>query len=90
MREVRERERVELRNNHLTGSGHFLLAHLLADAGQLRDIIEAVLELVEVLASVFELGQQVGVTSPTRVRIRPDRWAPLCSAWPMSLANARM
>ena len=25
-----------------------------------------------------------------RVRIRPVRWAPPCSAWPMSLANARM
>ena len=61
MREVREREGVELRNNHLTGSGHFLLAHLLADAGQLRHLVEAVLGLVEVLAGVFELGQQVGV-----------------------------
>ena len=34
--------------------------------------------------------QSARVTSPTRVRINPTRWAPLPSASPMSRANARI
>ena len=61
-------------NNNPAGGGHGLFAHLLADAGQLRDIIEAVDRRVIVLSGLLKDLEQIGVVLLVDDKVRDGRF----------------